>query len=264
MHIDGSTRMVLIVGDPIAQVKSPAGLTAALQQAGRNVVVMPAHVTAERLDAFLAGVALAGNLDAVIATIPHKFACYRHCASATARAHTLQAVNIMRRNRDGGWHGEMLDGLALVAAIRAHGGEPAGSRALLVGAGGAGSAIALALLDAGVTRLDIHDSDETRRDALLARLTAAHPGRAGIGSPDPHGYGLVVNATPAGMRPNDPPPVLVERLDPGCFTACVITAPAVPPWIEAARARGCRTALGGDMFAAQPALMRAFLDGADG
>jgi shikimate dehydrogenase len=259
MRIDGATRMVVIVGDPIAQVKSPSGMTAMLQQAGRNAVVMPAHVASDRLGVFLAGVALARNLDGVIATIPHKFACYRHCATATPRAHALGAVNIMRRNPDGGWHGEMLDGLGFVAAIRANGGEPRGQAALLVGAGGAGSAIALALLEAGVTRLDIHDSDAARRDALLERMTALHPGRLGIGSPDPHGYGLVANATPAGMQPGDPPPVDTGRLDPSCFAACVITAPPVPPWIEAARARGCRTSLGVDMFAAQQGLMRDFL-----
>ncbi len=259
MRLDGATRLLIIVGDPIAQVKSPAGMTATLQQAGLNAVVVPAHVAPQRLDAFLAGVELAGNLDGIIVTIPHKFACYRHCASATPRAHALGAVNIMRRNPDGGWHGEMLDGLGFVAAVRAGGGEPHGQRALLVGAGGAGSAMALALLEAGVTHLDIHDRDPARRDALLGRMAALHPGRLGIGSADPHGYGLVANATPAGMRPGDPYPVDVARLDPSCFAGCVITAPLVPPWIEAARARGCRTSLGVEMYAAEQTLMRDFL-----
>jgi shikimate dehydrogenase len=259
MRLDGATRLLIIVGDPIAQVKSPAGMTATLQQAGHNAVVMPAHVTPAKLDAFLAGIALARNLDGIIVTIPHKFACYGHCASATPRAHALGAVNIMRRNPDGGWHGEMLDGLGFVAAVRAGGGEPEGKRALLVGAGGAGSAMALALLEAGVARLDIHDRDATRRDALLDRMAALHPGRLGIGAADPRGYALVANATPAGMQPGDPYPVDVDRLDPACFAGCVITAPLVPPWIEAARARGCRTSLGVDMYAAEQALMRDFL-----
>lgn len=259
MRLDGATRLLVIVGDPIAQVKSPAGMTATLQQAGRNAVVVPAHVAPDQLDEFLAGLALARNLDGIIATIPHKFACYRHCATATPRAQALGAVNIMRRNPDGGWHGEMLDGLAFVAAIRAGGGEPQGQRALLVGAGGAGSAMAMALLEAGVSRLDIHDNDAARRDALLDRMAALHPSRVGIGSADPRGYGLVANATPAGMTPGDPYPVDVARLDPACFAGCVITAPLVPPWIEAARARGCRTSLGVDMFNAQQTLMRDFL-----
>lgn len=263
MRVDGASRLILIIGDPIAQVKSPAGITATLQRRGQNAVVMPAHVGADELAAFVAGVAHARNLDGLIATIPHKFACYRLCVTASPRARALTAVNIMRRNQDGSWHGEMLDGVGLVAAIRARGGEPAGRRALLIGAGGAGSAIALALLEAGVASLAIHDQDTARRDALLARMTALHPGRVGPGSADPAGYGLVANATPCGMRPDDPLPVLVERLDPGCFAACVITAPEVPPWIAAARARGCKTSLGVDMFMAQQALMADFLAGRD-
>ena len=85
------------------------------------------------------------NLDGIVVTIPHKFACYQACASATERAHFLRTVNLMRRRADGSWHGDMVDGLGFVGAARAKGIDPRGMRALLVGAGGAGSAIALAL-----------------------------------------------------------------------------------------------------------------------
>ncbi len=259
MRIDGATRLLIIVGDPIAQVKSPAGMTEALQAAGRNAVVAPIHVSPGNLAALLDGMSQTGNLDGIIVTIPHKFACYRHCATATPRAHALAAVNVMRRNPDGTWHGEMLDGLGFVAAARAHGGEPAGQRVLLAGAGGAGSAIGLALLEAGAAHLDIHDTDPARRDTLIALLNRPHPGKTGIGGPDPRGYGFVANATPAGMRPSDPHPIDVAAISPETFAGCVITAPTVSPWIAAARARGCRTATGTDMYTAEQGLMRTFL-----
>ncbi|MBU6497120.1 MAG: shikimate dehydrogenase [Rhodospirillales bacterium] len=259
MNIDGATRLHIIVGDPIAQVKSPAGLTRALQQAGHNAVIVPVHVTPADLSALLGGIGLARNMDGIIVTIPHKFACYRHCATATARAHALEAVNVMRRNQDGTWHGEMLDGLGFVGGVRRQGGEPAGKRTLLVGAGGAGSAIGLALLDAGASHLDIHDADAARRDALIARLDAQFPGKVGAGSADPRGYQLIANATPAGMRPEDPSPVDLAGLDPAMFVGCVITAPAVAPWVAAARAKGCRGSVGIDMFEAEQQLMVDFL-----
>jgi shikimate dehydrogenase len=259
MKLDGATRLMIIVGDPIAQVKEPAGMTSALQGAGHNAVVVPTHVAPADLSALLAGIALARNLDAVIVTVPHKFACYRHCATATPRAHALEAVNIMRRNTDGSWHGEMLDGLGFAGAVRNAGGDPDGKRALLVGAGGAGSAIGLSLLDAGASHLAIHDADVTRRDALIQRLTRIHPGRVGIGSADPRGYQLIANASPAGMRPEDPYPVDVDGLDASMFAGCVITAPSVSPWIEVARAKGCRTSTGTDMFNAEQQLMLDFL-----
>jgi shikimate dehydrogenase len=259
MKVDGASRLMIIVGDPIAQVKSPAGMTAALQGAGVNAVVMPVHVTSADLSAVLDGFSLVKNMDAIIVTVPHKFACYRHCATATLRAHALEAVNIMRRNADGSWHGEMFDGLGFLGGARMGGGDPAGKRALMIGAGGAGSAIGLAILDAGASHLDIHDADPARRDVLIARLSLAHPGKIGIGSPDPRGYQFITNATPAGMRPEDPYPVDVEGLDSTMFTGCVITAPAVSPWIAQARARGCASSVGIDMYTAEQQMMLDFL-----
>ncbi len=263
MQLDGATRMMIIVGDPIAQVKAPAGMTAALQSAGQNTVVVPAHVTPDDLSRLVDAVSLVRNLDAIIVTIPHKFACYKHCATATPRAHTLATVNMMRRNPDGTWHGDMLDGLGFVGAVRANGGDPAGKRALLVGAGGAGSAIGLALLDAGAASLDVQDTDAVRRDTLIKLLSKPYPGRVGPGSADPSGYGLVANATPMGMRPGDPLPVDVSRLDAGTFAGCVITAPVVPAWLEAARGIGCRTSTGTEMFQAATKSMLGFLLGED-
>jgi shikimate dehydrogenase len=177
----------------------------------------------------------------------------------SARAGFLDAVNVMRRNPDGSWHGDQLDGLGFVHAMRAAGGRPDGARALLVGAGGAGSAIALALLDAGVAHLAIHDGSAERRDALVERLGARYPGRVGAGSTDPSGCTVVVNATPAGMRPDDGFPLQVECLASGMFVGDVITAPAVTPLIEVARTAGCGTLVGGDMFAGVAELMVAFL-----
>ena len=81
----------------------------------------------------------------------------------------LGAVSVMRRNADGSWHGDMLDGLAFVKAQKDHGARPDGARVLLIGAGGAGSAIAIALLEAGVRELIIHDSDQARAAALIER-----------------------------------------------------------------------------------------------
>ncbi|MDR3531988.1 MAG: shikimate dehydrogenase [Rhodopila sp.] len=263
MKVDGATRLLIIVGDPIAQVKSPAGMTESLQGAGRNAVVMPVHVAPADLSALLDGIGLARNLDGIIVTVPHKVACYRHCATATPRARTLEAVNIMRRNADGTWHGEMFDGVGFVGALRNHGGDPAGKRTLMIGAGGAGSAIGLALLDAGVSRLSIHDADVTRRDALIERLARIHPGRVGVGSSDPRGYQLIANASPAGMRPEDPYPVDVEALDASMFFGCVITAPSVSPWVAAARAKGCRGSVGIDMYNAEQQPMLTFLLEAD-
>jgi shikimate dehydrogenase len=260
--LSGATRLHFIVGDPIAQVKSPAGVTQAFCAAGRNAYVMPAHVSPADLGAWLAGVSLARNVDGIIVTVPHKFASFDLCATASDSAAFLHTVNTMRRNADGSWHGDMFDGLGFVAAMRDKGCEPQGKKALLVGAGGAGSAIAHALVMAGVSELAIHDADTVRRTTLVERLAGLKRCAVTHGSADPAGYDIVLNATPVGMREDDPYPLDVDRITSAMFVGCVITAPAITPLIAAARAKACATMTGADMFAQVRDLMVDFLLGA--
>ena len=227
LSLDGATRVHYIVGDPIAQVKSPAGVSLALQAQGQHALVVPAHVPPAALRAWAQGVLLARNVDGLIVTVPHKFACFDLCSSHSERAGFLRAVNVMRRLPDGGWHGDMFDGLGFVSAMQDCGGQPAGRKALLVGAGGAGSAIAHALVLAGVSELAIHDEDETRRRALMERLSGLNRCPVREGSTDPTGFDIVLNATPMGMKASDPAPVQLGRLNPAMFVGCVITEPAV-------------------------------------
>jgi shikimate dehydrogenase len=255
----GATRLHIIIGDPIAQVRSPAGVSRAFADRGTDAIMVAAQVAPADLPDFLATMTRVKNLDGIVVTIPHKFACYQACASATERAHFIGAVNLMRRRRDGGWHGDMVDGLGFVGAAKAAGFNPAGVRALQIGAGGAGSAIALALIDAGVRELAIHDSDAARRDALIARLNERGRGRALVGSTDASGFDMIANATPAGMQPGDPLPVDMTMVSSSAYCGCVITRPEVSPFIAAARERGCLTATGTDMYRALERVMVDFL-----
>lgn len=258
-NLSGATRIHFIVGDPIAQVQSPAGVTRAFEAHGRDACVVPAHVSPAQLSAWVQGVSLAQNVDGIIVTVPHKFACHSLCTTTSARAAFLQTVNTMRRNPDGSWHGDMFDGLGMVAALRDQGCEPAGRKALLVGAGGAGSAIAHALVEAGVSQLAIHDGDAGRCAQLTQRLSGLGICPVTQGSRDPSGFDIVLNATPMGMRPQHPLPLDAAALTPDMFVGCVITQPAVTPLVAAARERGCRTLTGADMFARVRDLMVAFL-----
>ncbi len=257
--LSGATRLYVIIGDPIAQVKAPGGMTAAFAERGHDGILVPVQVSVDSLTSFLSIADTLKNLDGIVVTVPHKFACYAHCASTTDRARFIGAVNIMRRRTEGGWHGEMVDGLGFVGAVRGKGLDPSGKRALVIGAGGAGSAIAQALLAAGVRELALHDADTERRDVLIARLNTMGAGRAIVGSPDPTGFDLVGNATPAGMKAGDPLPIDVGKLLPSTFVGCVITVPAASPIIEAARARGCSTSTGTDMYQALQGSMLDFL-----
>lgn len=258
MRLDGSTRLYFVVGDPIAQVKSPEGMTAAFIENGQNAVCVPAHVAPEQLETFFASIKSMKNVDGIMVTVPHKIAFAALCDELSDAARFLQTTNCVRRDGDR-WVGEMFDGRAQVEALQRNGADFKGKKAILAGAGGAGTAIAYALLAAGVSELAIVENDRTRRDRLIDRLDGLGLGRVFAGSPDPSGFDLVINATPMGMREGDPLPFEVDKLTAAMFVGDVVTTPALTAWIDAARKAGCATSTGLDMYACVRDLMADFL-----
>ncbi|MCB1741578.1 MAG: shikimate dehydrogenase [Gammaproteobacteria bacterium] len=260
-NLSGATRVYIIVGDPIAQVRSPAGMTRAFEACGMNAVCVPAWVAPADLGSYLDALRQMRNLDGVLVTVPHKFAAAEACTQLSARARFLETVNVMRRLPDGGWLGDALDGLGYVAALRALGQDLQGLRVLITGAGGAGTCIAHALLQASVGELAVHDPDIGRRDRLLERLGTIGASTSRAGSDDAGGFDIVINASPCGMRPEDPLPVRTESLDARTIVGDVITDPLRTPLLERARALGCPTVDGADMYGQVAALMVEFFQG---
>jgi shikimate dehydrogenase len=253
--LDGETRLIFIVGDPIAQVKSPAALTRILKARGVNALVLPAHVAAADFATFMTAARSIQNLDGIVVTVPHKIAALDFCDTASERARFAGSANVLRRRADGRWTGDNTDGQGYLDGIAAQGFDVAGKSALLVGAGGAGSAIAYEILLRGAAVLRVHDIDTARRDRIVGRLAEGFPGRVSIGDADPSGVDLVANATPLGMREGDPLPVDVHNLRPSQFVADVITRPEISPLVAEARRLGCRTMPGTGMFDAQADLL---------
>ena len=257
----GSSRLFPIIGNPIRYVESPATLTSTFAARGYNALCVPMEVPEGALSTVMSGLSATRNVDGILVTMPHKHAAFELCATTSDRAELLNVVSVIRRNSDSTWHGDMLDGLAFVTAQRDRGAIIDGRRALLIGAGGAGSAIAVALLEAGVGELIVHDADEARSERLLHTLAGVGPGTISTGPRDPAGCDLVFNATPLGMETGDPLPIEASLLRPSMFVGDVIAGHGTTPFIAAAQAAGCPTATGGDMVKAVQALMADFLLG---
>lgn len=254
----GRTRLYPVVGDPIGQARSPAMMTRLFAAHGDDAIVVPMHVKSADLPPLFGALHGVRNLGGILVTVPHKRMAAELCAGATDRARFVGSVNVVRR-QDAGWYGDNTDGVGYLDGAAREGFDVAGKRALLVGCGGAGAAIALEILLRGVAQLAIHDLDAARRDEILAKLAHRFPGKVLIGDADPSGFDLIANATPMGMHEGDPPPVDLVKLHPEQFVACVVTEPAVTPLIAAARARGCRTMTGAGMFDAQAGTLADFL-----
>ena len=259
--LSGETRLFPIIGDPIVFVKSPQQLTGGFAARGHNGVCVPMQVPRGSLDGVMRGLALVPNIDGLLITMPHKFTAFAYCATASDRAKRLGVVSVMRRNPDGSWHGDMLDGLAFVKAQKDQGARPEGARVLLVGAGGAGSAIAIALLESGVRELIVHDTDSARVAQLIAVVADLGSGRIVAGPPDPTGCDMVCNATPLGLAPEDRLPVAAHLLTASMFVGDVIAGHGMTPLLRAARAAGCDTADGVQMVTAVQEMMLDFMLG---
>lgn len=260
-NLSGETRLFPILGDPIIYVKSPERLTSGFAARGHNAICLPMQVAEGDLANVMSGLTPIRNIDGLLITMPHKFAAYRYCATSSERSRLLKVVSVMRRNADGSWHGDMLDGLAFVQAQQEQGAQPEGACVLLLGAGGAGSAIAIALLAAGVRQLIIHDPNAGRVAALLALVADLSRGRVTAGPADPTGCDMVCNATPLGMSEGDPLPVAAHLLAPSMFVGDVIAGHGETPFLAAARAAGCMTANGDQMVEAVQEMMLDFMLG---
>jgi len=258
--LNGATRIHVTIGDPIAQVKSPAGITAGFAARGHDAIMIPLQVRPADIESFFALAKKLPTLDGIVITVPHKPLAFRHCDTTSERARVLEVCNVMRRQPDGRWTGDMTDGGGFIAALRRSNFSPKGKRALQIGAGGAGSAIALALTMEGAA-VTLCDLDTVKRDALIARLGRHGHNIVATDKPDAAGFDLVVNATPAGMKPGDPLPVDAAKLSANQFVADIITMPVVTPLLAAAAAKGCATQNGVQMFDAQVDVITDFLMG---
>lgn len=252
IRIDGATRLYGIVGDPIEQVRSPEVFTARFADLGANAVLVPLHVPSASFDAIVPALLRMGNLDGLLVTVPFKARALPLAHRVSATVECVGALNALRREADGTWTGEMFDGIGFTRAIEQKGGRVSGRRALMFGAGGAGSAIACALAEAGVAEVRIVDPLAERATALAQRLRDAFPQCAfAAGQASTRGVDMVVNASTVGMRPDDGLPGDVGALARGTLVGDVVLKEAPTALIRAATQAGCTWVNGRDMHAGQ-------------
>ncbi|GAA3435878.1 shikimate dehydrogenase family protein [Kutzneria kofuensis] len=257
--ISGTTRLYVVLGDPVTQVQSPGMMNPLFEQLGIDAVLVPVHAKPEHLDVVVRGLRAAGNVDGIFVTVPHKVAIVALADRCSPMVEITGSANAMRREADGRWYAENFDGLGFVTGLTDAGHDPKGKRITLVGAGGAGSAIAAALLAAGADRLSMCDPDTAKLQALQTRLESHWPDRTVISdTPELAGADIVVNATPLGLKADDPLPFRPDLLSPGCVVADIIMKPRETRLLREAAARGHEVHYGIHMLDGQLDSYRAF------
>jgi shikimate dehydrogenase len=252
----GRTLVYPMIGHPVAQVKSPTTFNRYFREKGTDGVMITVDVSPSDVTHFFSLLRGWHNCPGCVVTIPHKQEAARQADELSGRARDLGAANVIRRTEQGRLIADMVDGLGFLEALRRHGFDVNGKRAVVFGAGGAGGAIAYSLAEAGASRLVVIDTDQTRQEQLLRLIASRYPSvMLSHEISSLVGFDLAVNATPVGMDGDPRTAFPLDSLQPGTFVADVVTEPDITPWLAGAKERGCRIQTGYEMTLGQFILM---------
>lgn len=225
-----------VIGDPIAQSKSPAIHGFWLSALGIEADYRAAHVTAAGLADYIAARRADPQWRGCNVTMPHKQAVMPLLDRIDPLAARIGAVNTVVRDADGVLTGFNTDAPGFAEPL---GDAPLGS-ATVIGAGGAARAILLALAERGTARIALMNRNVDKARALLDELGIA--GQAFALGARVDAADLLVNSSSLGMSGHPPlPGGLLDDVAPGGLVYDIVTSPLRTDLLEAAAARGLRT-----------------------
>lgn len=254
-RIDRNTRIFGVIGDPIAQSKSPLIHNAAYRKLGLNAVYIPLRIPPDVLQESLREYERLG-IEGFSVTIPHKEGVLQFASQIDAETDIMGAANTLYR-RDGQWHATNTDAPAAIeslqAALKKSGSVPdlAGRKVLMLGCGGVSRAIGHSLVRSGAAVTLTNRSRERGRQ-LAAELGCQFTSWENRGAETCE---ILINCTPLGMHPNlDETPFEQHWLNDTTLVFDTIYNPEQTLLLKQARERGCPTLGGMDMFIGQAAL----------
>ncbi len=258
--INGKTRFYGLFADPVGHLRTPGVLNEHLDSRGADAVVLPLHVAPEHLAEAVGGIRLIRNFPGFMVSIPHKSAVAELCDELLPNARACGVVNAVRIDKDGRLIGETFDGLGMVKSIEMQRVLNSDIRVLLVGAGGVGRSIAVAIALAGVGYLAIANRTLSKADELAGTVRRAAPdcGVKSDSSFDPEGFDIVVNATSLGLNGQGPMPVEVSRISKPALVAEVVMVPEITPMLHSAQEQGLAVVRGSEMLTQQIEILADF------
>ncbi|MEC7304638.1 MAG: shikimate dehydrogenase [Pseudomonadota bacterium] len=259
--VTGTTRFFGTIAHPADHVRAPMVFNPIFAERGLDHVMVPIDAPPEALARVVAALRAIPNFGGMAVTIPHKMEIAGLCDTLGPEARLTGAVNAVRFDADGSMHGDNFDGAGFVAGLRHNGHDPSGKDVLMVGAGGAARAIALALCEAGVGRLRISNRTPRKADdivAALADLAGHRQAETAVGH-NGAGVDMIVNTTSLGLHDGDALPIALDAVDPNTLIAEIIMVPERTDWLADAEARGLATHYGRHMLDYQVDLIGGFI-----
>jgi shikimate dehydrogenase len=254
--IAGSTALYLIPGDPVTNVRLPRMFNAVFQRHGIDAVMAPVQVARRDLAVFVKAAFLARNVRGMAIAPPYKPLLVDLLDGCGLFGRVAGSVNVVRRIDNGELEGDLFDGEGLLGALDHYNIPFRGKRVLILGAGVSAAAIGVALAEGGTVNgaehIAFYDVSAGKAAGVAAKLDAFFDATTvAVDSNDPAGYDLVVNATSLGLKPEDPLPVDVARMDGHAALFDILLRGQPTPLVRAARARGLNAQAGFEMLIQQ-------------
>ncbi len=257
-EIGGRTRLLALIGHPVGHSLSPAMHNAAFAEDDLDFVYVCLDVEPDDLPAAVRGLK-ALKFRGFNVTMPHKQAMVSLVDDLDEGARISGAVNtvVVEGPRMRGYN---TDGGGMVMACEEAGIELSGKSVLLLGSGGAAAAIAFAFCQAGAGELHIINRNTEHAMRLRDKLRMAGMGRLSVHPPgileqEMPDADVIVNATPLGMKEDDPMPIPSEYVRRGrAFCDAVYRPGKETPLVRLARERGVPAVAGGRMLLYQGVL----------
>lgn len=247
--ITGRATLIAHLGYPTDTFASSSLCNPWFDRNGLDAAVIPMSAKAEGYPNLFRSLFSLNNLRGALVTMPHKVTTMELVDEVTPAAAIAGATNAVVKREDGSLLADQFDGAGFVRALKLKGFDPRGRRALIVGTGGVGSAIAASLAEAQVAEMALVNRRAASAEELSRRLAVHYPDvESRLGPTEARNYDLVVNATSLGVRESDPLPVDLTGVGITTFVADVINTPKLTPFLEAARERGCTIQAGRDML----------------
>lgn len=247
--ISGRAELIAHLGYPTDTFASSSLCNPWFDRNGFDAAVIPMSARAEGYPELFRSLFSLTNLRGALVTMPHKVTTMELVDEVTPAAAIAGATNAVVKREDGSLLADQFDGAGFVRALARKGFDPRGTRVLIIGAGGVGSAIAASLAASQVGELNLVNRRRASAEELSRRLEAHYPDvKTGLGPNDPHGFDLIVNATSFGAQENDPLPIELHGVESTTFVADVVNKPGLTPLLASARERGCTIQRGRDML----------------
>lgn len=250
MKPTGAALTAGVIGQPIGHSLSPLMMAHWVEAAGLNAIYTP-YIASPHMFAPVALALQRAGLKGLNVTLPHKEQALVIAHRISDRADAIGAANLLTFS-DGEVHADNTDAPGFIGSLKASGGDPAGQRVLVLGAGGAARSIIYGLVEAGASSIVIANRNRQRAEALRDRIApkadiVGWDGRdEAVGDVD-----IVVNATSLGLTGQPVLDMDFAQASKPLIVADSVYSPLITGFLRTAAAAGHKTVDGLGMLIEQ-------------